>query len=290
MSEFTEMTEGLLELRGLEGNASDLTTNPSVALEFDTAGKPILSGGAPNSRVTGSSNWGLYYDSKGLLTTGTGHLVKDGDDVNSFMQMTEEQANVLFLGDVNEREPEIKNAFSGWSGFHEDTRTQIRNAWFRGSMGGSPETRRLINSGQFLDAADEFLDSDEYRGLLESNPSSGIISRMEAVYDALENEGIFGFGDSDDEPPSVQENVLAQPLPDDYIQSIHQDLFNQKVTKIKEAPNTIDGASKITKRITNFDKLIQSSGEVRQSTERLTPDKVSRLAELRARYPNAGVK
>jgi len=47
----------------------------------------------------------------------------------------------------------------------------------------------------------------------------------------------------------IQEKVLEEPMPDDFTEQLYNDVFNMKVTKIKEAPNTIDEASKITNRV-----------------------------------------
>ena len=66
----------------------------------------------------------------------------------------------------------------------------LASSHFRGSLGGSPKTLEHINNGEFIKAADEFLDNDEYREA-ESRGRSGIRPRMEKTSNALRK---FGTG------------------------------------------------------------------------------------------------
>ena len=247
MSEkITELTDGLIALKKLEGNASTL------------GGEPVeyvgLTGGKPNSRVIGSTDNGLYYDSKGNLTSGIGHLVKSEEQAEKHFSLTVDQANKMFISDVNARMPVIRKAIPKFDSLNTRTRGAIMNSWFRGSLSGSPKTISNINEGNFKDAASEFLDNDEYRDLVKNSPKSGIITRMNETSNAFLSQI---------PKPSIQENILEQPQPDDFVQNLYNDAFNMKVTQIKEAPNTIDDASKITnhiiKDISNISRSPQGS-------------------------------
>jgi len=55
---------------------------------------------------------------------------------------------------------------------------------YRGSLGQSGETIKLINQGKYKEAAEEFLNNDEFRNAVELN-RRGIIPRFKAVSDNL---------------------------------------------------------------------------------------------------------
>ena len=63
--------------------------------------------------------------------------------------------------------------------------------WYRGSLVQSPRTRKLINQGKLKEAADEFLNNDEYRDAVKRK-RSGIRESMENVAKALREEGTIG--------------------------------------------------------------------------------------------------
>ena len=239
----TELTASLLELQQLEGRASELRGEP-----VENVG---LTGGKPNRRIIGSSDYGLYYDSKGILTSGSGHKVLPTDDLSEHLIQTKDQSDVRFMSDVNARMPEIKKAIPKFDSLNEKTRDAIRNSWFRGSMKNSTTTLKQINSGDFSGAAEEFLNNDEYRDLLSNDPKNGIIGRMEATRDALKSQSVKPKG-------TIHENILKQPLPEDFTSQLYRDAFNMKVTKIKEAPNTIYEADKVTKHVGNLGNIPKS--------------------------------
>ena len=66
----------------------------------DMFGNIPLESSTKNAKVSGTSDYGLYYDSKGLLTTGIGHLVKDDETPENYYQMTKEQARELKNSDL----------------------------------------------------------------------------------------------------------------------------------------------------------------------------------------------
>lgn len=127
-----------------------------------------------------------YRATKGeeYLTIGYGHY---GKDVKKGDTITQEEALELLRKDVNDRMPAIRKAIPKFDDLSDTLKVEIAQSWFRGGMSGSPKTIKLINAGKFEEAAEEFLDNDEYRTARERG-RAGIIPRMDAVADALRNE------------------------------------------------------------------------------------------------------
>jgi hypothetical protein len=94
-------------------------------------------------------------------TIGYGHY---GKDVAKDQRITKDEAKDLLIKDVESR----------------------TSSWFRGSLVQSKKTRKLINEGKFKEAADEFLNNEEYRTAKEKG-KEGIRGRMEATANALRN-------------------------------------------------------------------------------------------------------
>jgi len=116
-----------------------------------------------------------------FFTIGYGHY---GKDVTKDMKLTEEQARVLLREDINKRLPKIRKSIKNFDSLSDDLKIEIAQSWFRGGISGSPKTIRLINEGKFEEAAEEFLDNDEYR----TTKLRGVKTRMEALSDALRSE------------------------------------------------------------------------------------------------------
>ena len=117
------------------------------------------------------------------LTIGYGHAsanVKPGQTI------TEEEADTLLRKDIRERLPQIRRKIPNFDSFSEDLQVSLFGAWFRGSLGGSTDTIKLINQGKFKEASKEFLDHDEYRNAV-ARGRPGIRPRMEAVSKELKN-------------------------------------------------------------------------------------------------------
>jgi len=116
-----------------------------------------------------------------FFTIGYGHY---GKDVTKDMKLTEEQARALLREDINKRLPKIRKSIKNFDSLSDDLKIEIAQSWFRGGISGSPKTIRLINEGKFEEAAEEFLDNDEYR----TTKLRGVKTRMEALSDALRSE------------------------------------------------------------------------------------------------------
>lgn len=152
--------------------ASDQRDRMDVFKEYIKAkeGPPILKARKPT-------------DSRDSWTVGHGHTsgVKEG------MEITKEQADRFLQEDTAIRLAEIKKHIPNFDNFPLRVQVPLMYSLFRGSLGQSPETRKLINKGKFKEAAKEFLDNDEYRGAQkEGSKRRGIIENdFHALRDAL---------------------------------------------------------------------------------------------------------
>lgn len=122
-----------------------------------------------------------------FLTIGYGHY---GEDVTEDTPpLNQEQAQGLLEKDIDTRLGAIRKNIPDFDNLSEDVRKNLVAAWFRGSLSGSPKAIGLINAGEFDQAADEFLDNDEYRNAEEMG-RAGIIPRMDAVAESLRNYNV----------------------------------------------------------------------------------------------------
>lgn len=85
------LLERLIKREGRAGRLSNFTDY--VGLE-----------GPANKRITGSSDYGTYYDPVGKLTGGIGHLIKDEDEATELLTQTKEQAEDRLLKDTKKAE------------------------------------------------------------------------------------------------------------------------------------------------------------------------------------------
>jgi len=56
----------------------------------------------------------------------------------------------------------------------------------------------------------------------------------------------------------IKDTLIAQPMPMDFQKQVMSDVFNQKITKIPEAPNTIDEASKLNQQLNKPEDILRS--------------------------------
>jgi len=141
-----------------------------------------------------------------FYTIGIGHLL-DGSqrsknsfarafpdkNYNSFSrgegQITKEEAQTLFRIDLPNYIDKTKSLTGEkFDSYSTNLKKNLISATYRGSWGYSPKTRRLLSEGRYEEAAQEFLNSDEYRNA-EQLGRRGIIRRMDAVAKAIREEG-----------------------------------------------------------------------------------------------------
>tara|TARA_R110001599_G_scaffold111680_2_gene276203 strand:+ start:2423 stop:3919 length:1497 start_codon:yes stop_codon:yes gene_type:complete len=122
-----------------------------------------------------------YKDGKGN-SIGYGH---SGPDVKTGDTITEEQAERLLDKDLKEKYALAKRLMPKFDTFPAPVQQQVLSSVYRGSLSGSPKTIKLINDGKFSEAAEEFLDNNEYRKSVEEE--TGVAPRMRAVASALQS-------------------------------------------------------------------------------------------------------
>ena len=66
-----------------------------------------------------------------------------------------------------------------------DLFAHIASAYYRGGLKPEHETFKLIQSGRYPDAAEEFLRNKEYERLKALNPEDGVVRRMDEMADFL---------------------------------------------------------------------------------------------------------
>jgi len=99
------------------------------------------------------------------------------------------------------------------------------DATYRGTLGQSPMTVDLMNMGQYGDAADEFLDNQEYRDAVLSG--SGVAARMERTADAFRE---YGNQDNKQVVPQMATSNKVDP----------RLLYEQRLAEAKQAQQRAD--------------------------------------------------
>lgn len=119
----------------------------------------------------------MYEDHYGNLTIGIGHLVTP-EEVPYYRNRTLSQKEMLALlnKDIDWKLSLIKNDFPKFNSYPFDLQMMIANGYFRGDLAGSPRTKTLIRQGKFKQAANEYLDNDEFKR--EAKVKSGVYKRM----------------------------------------------------------------------------------------------------------------
>jgi len=108
-----------------------------------------------------------YDDSKGISTIGVGQ--------------TGEFKGKTFKETFKIHEDRVKRRIPKYDSFPEKVQAELMQAEYRGDLGLSPDTIKLLNAGKYTEASREFLDNDEYK----TTSKSGIKARMKAVADAI---------------------------------------------------------------------------------------------------------
>ncbi len=116
-------------------------------------------------------------------TIGVGH---HGADVKKGMKITEEEAEQLLEKDIQSKLELIERKLPNFSEYSENLQKFVVDGFFRGDLSGSPKTLKLLNEGNFEEAAQEFLRNEEYNEAVVSG--SGVASRMENISEAIRNE------------------------------------------------------------------------------------------------------
>lgn len=151
---------------------------------------------------------GVYKDVKGLPTIGHGHLITPESEkvfkevfaqeheqdptfgktvLSGKSRLTPEQADRLLQRDVKVRIPKVQKMLPKFGSYSSELQGELASEHFRGMLGKSPTTIKLINAGDFEKAASEFLNAKDYRESVAKK--TGIAKRMENLATALKKEG-----------------------------------------------------------------------------------------------------
>lgn len=187
--------------------------------------------GKPNTKVRGSSEHGLYYDSKGLLTTGYGDLVETLDEAHEKFFTTEKEASEKLDTHYEEKKKYLKKLVPKVDTFNPALQEALVIETFRGSVPQSENTLKLINQNKFTEASKEYLDNDEYRSEKQKK-NSGIAKRMEEVAKQLKLQ----------KNTTSKENVLKKAVTKKKVQknvsgyNINNQQMNELRSKMKGRP------------------------------------------------------
>ena len=120
-----------------------------------------------------------------FLTIGYG---RNNENIKAGDKITLEQAKENLQEDINIRLTEIQNKIPNFSNLSENLQIALFGEYYRGSVGQSPKTIKLINEGKYDEAAKEFLNNQEYKDAAKRN-RRGIRKNMEKVSNLLRKEG-----------------------------------------------------------------------------------------------------
>jgi len=136
-----------------------------------------------------------YRDIYKKWTIGYGTLIGDGSDAalesSQFKGRTlsQKEAFDIAMGDIRKKadlaasDSQLGPVFAELS---PKLKAHVVSGYYRGDLSGSPKAKQLIRQRKFAEAADEFLDSDEYRAAKKAG--TGVAPRMEQTAAALREE------------------------------------------------------------------------------------------------------
>lgn len=114
---------------------------------------------------------GIYLDTKGVPTYGVGQTGK-------YIDMS-------FSESFKDHEDDARKYIPDYDDLNEEAKAAIMSAAYRGDLQQSPKFRKLFNAGKYEEAADEFLDNDDYRESLREG--TGVYKRFNRIVKAIRN-------------------------------------------------------------------------------------------------------
>jgi GH24 family phage-related lysozyme (muramidase) len=108
---------------------------------------------------------GEYKDTKGISTSGVGQTGK-------YKDMTFKKAFKI-------HQDEAKRYVPKFDSLSENQQKALMSLIYRGDMKKNYKWVKHLNKGDYEKASVELLNHEEYKGLLKTNPKSGIIGRLE---------------------------------------------------------------------------------------------------------------
>ena len=108
-----------------------------------------------------------------------------GDEINynhiysGRAELTDEQIDRLFEHDIERYVDRTRELILGFDDLPDYLRVALVDMSYRGDLGDSPRTRRLMNGGRWREAADEHINRAEYRNAFR-NGMNGLRIRMDS--------------------------------------------------------------------------------------------------------------
>lgn len=149
---------------------------------------------------------GEYLDTKGIVTSGVGQTGK--------------YRNMSFDETFKAHEDEARKLVKDYDEMPDFLKSAIMSAAYRGDLQQSPNFRSLLNSGQYVEAAAEFLDNEDYRKSLQEG--TGVAGRMERVAQAVMD---YAEGKSEEQIYASAEELKGDKAWYDDMFSTVKDLF-----------------------------------------------------------------
>jgi len=174
----------------------------------------------------------VYTDSKGVKTSGWGQ--------------TGENMGVPLNEVAAKYENRTQKLIPAYNTLPDFVKNRAFDATYRGTLGQSPMTVDLMNMGQYGDAADEFLNNQEYRDAVISG--SGVAKRMEKTADAFR---VYG----NQKPKQVVPKMNRQQmLEEEYRKQGQYGQYptNRQVRKQVRADNTAASGNAISSLFSNL--------------------------------------
>jgi hypothetical protein len=116
----------------------------------------------------------VYEDTKGVKTTGFGQ--------------TGEYSSMPFDQVVRSFENTARRIVPSYDQLPQALQLRLLDSTYRGGLSGSTKTLGHINAGRWDEAADEFLDNDDFRNSIAAK--TGVAGRMQQTSDAMRNYGL----------------------------------------------------------------------------------------------------
>jgi GH24 family phage-related lysozyme (muramidase) len=235
--------------------------------------------GKKNTRVKGSSDYGVYYDSKGKLTGGSGRLIRSEEEKDKFFNATKKESEKALDEDVKKRVNKISRKIEGFNVLRPKLQNALFSSWYRGSLPGSPKTIKKINEGDFKGASKEFLDNNEYREEKrkeqESGKKSGVATRMEETANQLsvpkEVMGPPQKSSSFDKARKAMDEAAARPVPKTEVEDTEQ------VTNFSKARLAMEKAA--ARPIPRTVEPVMASNIIEEEEEELITEEEANLIE-----------
>lgn len=117
----------------------------------------------------------VYLDTKGIPTYGVGQT---GDYMHKG-----------FKESFAAHEDKVREEIDDYDNLPSYMKAALNSAAYRGDLvsksGNSLEWTKLFNQGKYQEAAAEFMDHEEYKKLLKTDPNNGIVRRLEKIAESI---------------------------------------------------------------------------------------------------------